>query len=188
MQGFEAVIAEILEAEGYWVRRGHKVSLTKAEKRKIGRPSSPRWEIDVLGYRAPENLIIAVECKSYLDSPGVNLADIQGGRYAGRYKLFTEPKLRQVVFRRLGQELVKMGLASTNPTVRLALAAGRVQSNPAALQTYFDKNGWLLFDPDWIRQRLTASAKTGYTDSVGVMVAKMLLKKKAGKGAGKSAQ
>ena len=74
MQGFEALIAEILEAEGYWVRRGHKVGLTKEDKQEIGRPSSPRWEIDVLGYRAPENLVLAVECKSYLDSPGVNLA------------------------------------------------------------------------------------------------------------------
>lgn len=181
MQGFEALIAEILEAEGYWVRRGHKVGLTKADKKEIGRPSSPRWEIDVLGYRAPENLALAVECKSYLDSPGVNLADIQGGRNAGRYKLFAESKLREVVFRRLGEELVEMGLSAANPTVRLALAIGRLQSDPSTLRAYFDDKGWLLFDPDWVRQRLTATADTGYTDSIAVMVAKMLLRKKSGK-------
>jgi|WetSurMetagenome_2_1015567.scaffolds.fasta_scaffold08790_5 hypothetical protein len=185
MQAFEALIAEILESEGYWVRRGHKVGLIKEDKQKIGRPSSPRWEIDVLGYSAPKNLVLAVECKSYLDSPGVNLADIQGGRYAGRYKLFTESTLREVVLARLKLELVEMGLSAANPTVQLALAVGRLQSDPAALRTYFDDRGWLLFDPDWVRERLTATADMGYTDSVAVMVAKMLLKKRIGKGAGK---
>jgi len=94
MHAFEELIAEILEANGYWVRHSFKVALTREDKLSIGRPSSPRWEIDILAYRAPENRVLAVECKSYLDSPGVDLTDLQGGRYAARYKLFTEPQLR----------------------------------------------------------------------------------------------
>jgi hypothetical protein len=82
MHGFESLVAEILETEGYWVRRGYKVELTKGEKRAIGRRSSPRWEIDLLAYDAAENTVLAVECKSYLDSPGVDLADLRGGRCA----------------------------------------------------------------------------------------------------------
>jgi len=176
MHGFESLIAELLETEGYWVRRGFKVRLTKEDKRKIGRPSSPRWEIDLLAYCAPKNLVLAVECKSYLDSSGVDLGDLQGGRYAERYKLFTEPGLREVVFRCLASNLVESGLCRAKPTIHLALAAGRVRSDPAALGAYFQKNGWLLFDPDWVREHLKATSDGSYTDSVAVMVAKLLLR------------
>jgi len=36
--------------DGYWVRTSVKVDLTKEEKVQIGRPSSPRWELDIVGY------------------------------------------------------------------------------------------------------------------------------------------
>jgi hypothetical protein len=45
---FEQVIAELLWRNGYWVQTSFKVELTKLEKIKIGRPSSPRWEIDIV--------------------------------------------------------------------------------------------------------------------------------------------
>ena len=54
--------------EGLWVRTSVKVEITKEEKRLIGRPSSPRWEIDIVAYSGRDNLLYAVECKSYLDS------------------------------------------------------------------------------------------------------------------------
>jgi hypothetical protein len=176
MHAFEELIAEILEANGYWVRHSFKVDLTKQEKVSIGRPSSPRWEIDILAYRAPENRVLAVECKSYLDSPGVDLTDLQGGRYATRYKLFTEPQLREVVFQRLAADLIAKKLCLGQPAIQLALAAGRLRSDPARLRTYFDDNGWLLFDPQWVRAQLEASVDVSYANSVAVMVAKLLLR------------
>jgi hypothetical protein len=182
MHAFENLIEEILEAEGYWVQHSYKVSLTKEDKQQIGRPSSPRWEVDMLAYRAPDNLVLAVECKSYLDSPGVDLADIQGGRYADRYKLFTDPELRKVVFRRIAADLVKAKLCPENPTIQLALAAGRLKSDPVSLRAYFDNKGWTLFDPDWVRERLEKTTESSYTNSVAVMVAKMLLREKHGNG------
>ena len=36
MDHFESIIATLLEAEGYWVRRSFKVNLTQEEKRRIG--------------------------------------------------------------------------------------------------------------------------------------------------------
>lgn len=51
MDAFESIVAWVLEQEGYWVRTSYKVNLTKSEKRNIGRPSSPRWEIDMLAVR-----------------------------------------------------------------------------------------------------------------------------------------
>lgn len=91
MNAFEQVISEILWHKGYWVRTSVKVELTKEEKRTIGRHSTPRWEIDVVAYSARENILRLVECKSYLDSPGVKAAcfdgtDIKGGK---RFKLLT---------------------------------------------------------------------------------------------------
>ena len=51
MDAFETVIASILQRQGYWTLTRVKVELTKAEKRSIQIPSSPRWELDIVGYR-----------------------------------------------------------------------------------------------------------------------------------------
>ena len=48
MDAFENVIASILQRRGYWTMTSVKVELTKAEKRAIGRPSAPRWELDIV--------------------------------------------------------------------------------------------------------------------------------------------
>jgi hypothetical protein len=50
MDAFEQVIARLLFQEGYWVNQSFKIELSKEEKREIGRPSSPRWEVDLLAY------------------------------------------------------------------------------------------------------------------------------------------
>ncbi len=98
MNAFEKVVEQLLYHQGYWTKISFKVELTKQEKVKIGRPSSPRWELDVVGYNAKKNEILVVECKSYLNNPGVHIDDLtSGGRYANRYKLFNESKLRKVV-------------------------------------------------------------------------------------------
>ena len=49
--------------------------MTKAQKREVGRPSTPRWEIDLVAYKAAKNELLAVECKSFLDSTGVIFRD-----------------------------------------------------------------------------------------------------------------
>lgn len=64
MDAFERVVASLLEREGFWIRSSLKVELTKAENVEIRRPSSPRWELDVVGYRASDNEFRIVECKS----------------------------------------------------------------------------------------------------------------------------
>ena len=76
MDAFESVIAGILQRQGFWTLTNFKVELTKAEKRKIGRPSSPRWELDVVAYSGRDNELRIVECKSFLDSPGVQCSGV----------------------------------------------------------------------------------------------------------------
>ncbi len=65
MDAFEQVVSEILWIDGFWVRTSVKVDLTKEEKVRIGRPSSPRWELDIVGYSGRDNTLHVVECKSY---------------------------------------------------------------------------------------------------------------------------
>ena len=75
MDAFEKVIGQILDYQDYWTRISFKVELTKEEKVEMGRPTTPRWELDVVGYKASMNEVLVVECKSYLNSPGVHVRD-----------------------------------------------------------------------------------------------------------------
>lgn len=178
MDAFESVVATILERNGFWVRTSLKVELTKEEKREIGRPSSPRWEIDVVGYRPGDNVLRIVECKSYLDSRGVSLVAFDPStRFANRFKLFNETTTREVVFRRLVAQLSKTNAIQDDPTIELCLAAGKIVASDAdGVRSLFDANGWLLFDPDWLRERLRHIAADGYDNAIAAVTAKLLLR------------
>jgi hypothetical protein len=180
MDAFEHVIATILERDGFWVRSSYKVELTKSEKVAIGRPSSPRWELDVIGYRPGDNLLRVVECKSYLDSRGVtSKAFIRETQGENRYKLFTESKTREVVFNRLEQQLREKNAIRESPAIELCLAAGKVvQSELPQLEAHFEANGWLLMSPQWIQKELHAIADSGYDNAVVAVTAKLLLRSK----------
>ena len=178
MDAFETVVATILERDGFWVRTSLKVELSKAEKREINRPSSPRWEIDVLGYRPGDNLLRVVECKSYLDSGGVNLAAFDpNSKFSQRFKLFNEPITREVVFRRLVAQLTESKAIQADPKIELCLAAGKiVNGNTDPIRLHFNSNGWLLFDPEWLRQHLLLIAADGYDNAIAAVTAKLLLR------------
>src|SRR5208282_1083550 len=126
MDAFEQVVSEILWREGYWVRTSVKVDLTKEEKRQIGRPSAPRWELDIVAYGGRDNLLRVIECKSYLDSRGVALRAFDGSdaKSAERYKLFSDHGLRSVVFERLRLQFAESGACRPNAEVKLSLACG----------------------------------------------------------------
>lgn len=175
LDAFETLIALLLRREGWWTTTSFKVDLTKAEKREIDSPSAPRWEIDVLAYKGSTNEVLAVECKSLLDSTGVVY---RGGGFEPpeRFKLFTRAVTRAVVLRRLGMQLVELGACAPSPTVRLALATGNLARvcDRAGLRAHFEQEDWALFDEAWIRDRLAASAKWGYENDVAVVTAKIL--------------
>jgi hypothetical protein len=182
MDAFEQPVSEILWMEGYWVRTSVKVELTKEEKRLIGRQSSPRWELDIVGYRGGDNLLRVVECKSYLDSYGVRATGFDGSdpKETARYKLFNEPELRRVVFNRLCLQFVESGACREDPQVLLSLACGKIRSEPdrAAIRAHFEAQGWDLWDEPWLRERLQRMAQQGYENQVSAVVAKLLLRGK----------
>lgn len=180
MDAFESLMSMLLRHDGYWTIPSFKVELSKEEKRQIGRSSSPRWEIDLVAYKGSTNEILAVECKSFLDSRGVVFQD---GEFdpPQRYKLFTDPTLREVVLRRLARQLVETGACAARPKVTLCLAIGKSASctDQSELLAHFQKLKWRLFDDAWIRTRLTTAADRGYENDVAFVVSKLLLRKRS---------
>ena len=179
MDSFEAVVAAILQRRGYWTQTSVKVDLTKAEKRAIGRHSSPRWEQDVVAYRGASNELLVVECKSFLDSLGVQCATFEGRNLKDtkRYKLFFDATLRRVVLGRLQKQFIKAGFCASRPTVALGLAAGKIKGEEAWLEQYFSKKRWRFWGPTQLRAELEALRESGYENSVATVVAKLLLRK-----------
>lgn len=179
MDAFEYVVGMLLERQGYWVRPSFKVELTKEEKRLINRPSSPRWELDLIAYRGATNELLVVECKSYLDSRGVAYGAFIDEAASGRYKLFTDRPLRETVLARLETQLTAARLCAPSPTVTLSLAVGRFVSaqDREQLHTHFEQRGWHLFDDEWIRQGLTEVANSGYENDIAIVASKILLRR-----------
>ncbi len=164
--------------EGYWVRTSVKVELTKEEKRQIGRPSSPRWELDIVAYGGRDNLLRVIECKSYLDSHGVALRAFDGSdtKSAERYKLFSDDGLRSVVLKRLRLQLAESGACRRDAEVKLSLACGRIATDAdrAGLHKHFAEKGWELWDEPWLRERLKRMSDRGYENQVSAVVAAVL--------------
>src|SRR4029078_12632990 len=113
------------------------------EKRLIGKFSSPRWEVDLIAYKGQNNEVLAVECKSFLDSAGVIF---RNGAFEPekRYKLFTDATLRSIVLERLRRQLELTGACASNPRLTLCLAAGKIakRTDRAGLEAFFLQQGW----------------------------------------------
>lgn len=179
MDAFEQLAADILWADGYWVRTGVKVELTREEKARIGRHSAPRWEIDLVAYHAARDELLALECKSYLDSGGVHTAHFEpGSKYAHRYKLFHDLALRETVLGQLREQCVERGLCPkrVGPAQLGLIHAHATARNAALLRERFAREGWLLFGPEWLRSHLTRIAAGSYENSTAAVVAKLLLR------------
>ncbi|MBD3642834.1 hypothetical protein [Alcanivorax sp.] len=179
MDYFEGIIKTLLEHEGYWVRQSFKVSLTKQEKRDLGKPSIPRPEVDILAFKPKENQVLAFEAKSFLDSPGVKLADLQESHETtkGKYKLFTCENYRKIVFSRMKQDLIDLGMGTTATKITLGLAAGNVyQSKTEEIRTLFKSRGWVFLSPEDIREKVTNLAAEGYENEPSIITTKILMR------------
>lgn len=176
MDSFESIVGTIFEKKGYWVKTCFKVDLSKEEKIEIGRPSSPRWELDIIAYKGGSKELLVIECKSYLDSPGVKADGLKNGKYQERYKLFNEDKLRQVVFNRLLIQLIESGACSEDTSVKLCLACGKVASKAdrKELSEYFVSKEWNFFSDEWIKNELIELSNSGYENEISIVTAKIL--------------
>jgi len=177
MDSFEQLVAELLWVDGYWVQTSLKIDLSREEKHTIGRPTSPRWELDVVGYRADTNHLLVLECKSYLDSSGVRANDVIGDSSSTRYKLFRDTHLRKVVFNRLKKQMVAKGYAAKGVTVSLGLVAGNIsKANEDKVRSEFSKQSIILWSPEDIVRKLSALSNESYENQISSVVAKILLR------------
>lgn len=184
MDAFEEIVAGLFRQEGYWTRQSYKVNLTKEERQRIGKPSMPRPEIDVLAYKPAQNTLLWIECKSFLDSSGV--AMLSSG-YVGDaaitdkpFWLFSNDPYREIVSDKLREQCVVEGLSLPNTTLQYCLVAGRVKNEESRrqIQDQFQRNGWLFYDEIWIREGLKKLAKLGYENDVAIIVTKLLERKR----------
>lgn len=179
MDHFESIISTLLEADGFWIRRSFKVNVTKEEKRQIGKHSIPRPEIDLLAFHFAKNEVHAIEAKSFLDSPGVKLAQLQEEHDVpeGRYKLFTSLRYRSIVLDRLSQDLIACGMANSGTKISLGLAAGKVyQGKSDPIREFMEKKKWLFWSPEDIKRKVTALAARGYENDPAIITAKILMR------------
>jgi hypothetical protein len=98
-----------------------------------------------------------------------------------RYKLFSFPKVRRLVVRRLVAQLVAAGRCRKSPKVKLCLAAGNIArvSDRAALERRCATQGWGLFTPEWILAGLEAAGRRDYENDVVTVVAKLIARTRA---------
>ena len=181
MDAFESIVAGLLWEEGYWTSIDFKVTLSKNAKAELGKFSLPRPEIDILAYRAMDNSLLWVECKSYMDSRGVKVEDLNGEnkRNGERYKVFTWPEYRERVTEALISQLISEGRIRENPGIHYCLVTGKIATGPdrEKLHGYFRSKGWILYDEVWIKQKLEQLAVKGYENDIAIQVAKLFLHK-----------
>jgi hypothetical protein len=178
MEAFESLVAGALRREGIWIYPGYHVDVSQADKQAFGQPSHPRPEIDILGYRPTANTLLWIECKSYLDSPGVKFGGFDGSspKEAKRVpKVFRDSHYRQVVTRALIRETVAETLACPDPKVEYWFATGNIaEQSRAAIRQHFDEQGWTLLDREWIIAQLRRVGSAKYENDVATMVSKLL--------------
>ena len=176
---FENLVRTLLEAEGYWVAQSFKVNVTKQEKRDIGKHSIPRPEIDLLAMNFVKNEVIAVEAKSFLDSPGVRASELIASHSIpeGKYKLFTCGTYCSIVLSRLKQDLIDKSMANASTVIRLGLVVGNVYPGDVLLiRRHAERQGWLYWSPRLLKRKLRSQARRGYENDPAIITTKILLR------------
>jgi hypothetical protein len=177
VDAFEQVVAELFWSQGYWVRTSVKVNLTKEEKAAAERPTMPRPEIDLVAYHGGRNHLLALECKSYLDSRGVTYGEVCGDMGSTTYKLFRRPVLRDIVLDALARQSVREGLCRNGVTVQLGMIAGKVAGDDEPkLRKLFIDRGWYFEGPSWLKAEIRRLSTGSYENQVAAVVSKLLLR------------
>lgn len=179
MDSFESIIASFLEERGFWVKRCVKVNISQKDKNKIGLPTMPRPEVDLVAFKPSKRELLLIECKSYLDSLGVQYKDVLGiGKGSKRYKLFTNTNFRRIVTNQILKDYKKAGLLLGKVKVNYGLATGKIKpGDENKINFYFKKHSWILYTPREISEMLNSLVNKGYEDNPVVLAAKLILRK-----------
>ena len=90
--------------------------------------------------------------------------------------MFVNPALRELVLKKLTAQMSAAGAIIGNPTPRLCMAFGYATAhNEAEIRSIFAAQDWGLFDPQWVRSRLSWMARQSYDNQIASVVAKLIL-------------
>ncbi|MHB8629465.1 MAG: hypothetical protein ACYDBJ_23895 [Aggregatilineales bacterium] len=181
MDAFEEIVAGLFRhgEKKYWTWLNYKIDLTKDEKVQVENYSMPRPEIDILAYRPADNEVLWIECKSYLNSPGLRLDHfINGTGIEHIPKVFVDSKYREVVTKALLRQLDEAGLAHPAPVVHYYLVAGNIHGvTPGKFEEYsqhFREKGWTLWGLSQIQKEIDHLKGLDYENDVAIMMAKLM--------------
>jgi hypothetical protein len=171
MEGFESIVSAIFEHQKYWVRRNMRLELPVERRSKR---HSPRPEVDIVAYSPAAQEVLAVECKSWLNSAGVRAKHFlsPGPKAIQRYRLFLDNAYWKAVCEGLFSEL---NLGDISPNFRRCLVAGKVPlADVQALNDKFQAEGWVFHGPDWVCAGLKEFQKSRYQNDAVIMAVKLL--------------
>ena len=205
MEALESLCEILLRQAGYWVIPGIYVALNQRDKdfldETVALPtlgkrvfkSFPRTQLDLVAYKPAKNELLIIECKSFLDSPGISARSFPFSRRVSldrpvsredvarfkQYKLFQHPEYLKVVSDQLIKNLKTLGMLTqdNHPSTRLMLACGRLaDTSSAPIRDQFRHQGWRFAGPKTIVRGLSRLKNIGYHNDPIVMTAKLLLR------------
>jgi Holliday junction resolvase-like predicted endonuclease len=179
MNAFEEIVKQFLEEKGYWVKASVKVDISKQDKVKIGKYSTPRPEIDLVALNARKNELLLVEVKSLFWSYGVWYEAVIGQEKGKeRYRMFWDTNYRDIVTTKLKEEFLDRGLINEKTRIKFALAAGHIHypEDEQRIREYFSqqKEKWILFSPKDIRDEIKKLSKKGWEDNLLTIATKLI--------------
>jgi len=179
MEAFEDLVSQILAMRGYWVRTSVRVPLSDSAFASDPTIKQRNCDLDVLAYSYRDNVVRIVECKSWLDSPGIRWKSFNGSseREASFFKLFNNNNLLSDVSKQLTAQLVESGACSSDVQIKLCLAGAKFFSreDKSLIRAHFASRGWELYDDDWVRDGLKDMSKLKvYMNRMSHLVSKLL--------------
>jgi hypothetical protein len=172
MDAFEAIVAQVLERDGYWVKRSVKVHCSADEKKQFGGgPSTPTPEIDIVAFKHHE--LILFEVKSFLFSTGVKYAGVTGAnaKDGKKYKIVNNPAFQRIMTEKLTATLA----VPKNVTVKYGLAAGKIATaDLQPIRSHFSANPQLvLLTPEDLASKLAQFSDSIYISDHVTLLTKL---------------
>jgi hypothetical protein len=177
MNAFEEIVRPIFENKGYWCKSRQMVSLNKVQKRKIGKNTIPSVELDLIAFNINANECLVIEVKSYLNSNGVMFKDLKSNndKIEGRYKIFTNKKYRDEIFKALKLELKDKGMIKANTKIKAVLVAGKISgATEEGFEVFCAKKGFDFYGPIKINNEFKKLQQLNYVNEPTVMLLKFI--------------
>lgn len=110
----------------------------------------PRPNLDIVGYKARDNVLKVVECKSYIDSVGVQVSGFNGTKVKNqdRYKLSMTKSCERPCSSGCAYSLLRVAHAQPDADVKLVQVCGKIMGKDRErLNQHFKQHAdWELWD------------------------------------------